>query len=163
MKNKQEYLISILLGILGLFVFLWSITIPLMVAVEKSSIVNSRFFPKLMGAVLVFLAIVMALETILKKGPRTTEESEVKERELRKGEKWAWWAGMGSIYIAYYFVFQPFGFLLSSTLFIMVFLIFLGTRKWYAIFFLSLIVPLSVYILFKTTLGVPLPDGLIFF
>ncbi len=164
MNKKQEYCISILLCVFGLFCFLWSYNIPLMVAVEKSSVVNSRFFPRLMGSILFFLSLVMAFESYFQppaEGPEDSAKDEGREDGPKK--KWIQSAGVGIICLLYYFLFQPLGFLLSSSMFMMAFLLFLGTRKWYALLFLSTLVPLSVYTLFKTILGAPLPDGLLYF
>ena len=159
MPKKHEYYIAALLGLLGLFVFLWSYTIPLMVAVEKSSVVNSRFFPKLTGSILIFLSFTMTLGNIFQRKTEPAKDS----GERPAGKKWVRWVGVGIICIGYYILFQPLGFLLSSALFMLAFLIFLGTRKWYALLFLSTLVPLSIYILFKTILGAPLPEGLLYF
>ncbi len=163
MIRKQEYYISILLCAFGLFVLLWSNTIPLMVAVEKSSVVNSRFFPKLMGSILILLSLVMALENYFKRPPEQPEDSAKGEVQERKGRKWIRSISVGFVCLLYYFLFQPLGFLLSSSLFMLAFLLLLGTRRWYALVFLSTMIPLSVYILFKTILGAPLPDGLLYF
>ncbi len=163
MVKKEEYYISILLCVFGLFVFLWSNNIPLMVAVEKSSVVNARFFPKLMGSIMVLLSFIMALENFLQRRSRVPEEFGKDDTEEGEGEKWGRWIGLGLICIIYYFLFQPLGFLLSSFLFILAFLIFLGTRKWYALLFLSALVPFCIYILFNTILGAYLPEGLLYF
>jgi putative tricarboxylic transport membrane protein len=135
-----------------------------MVAVEKSSVVNSRFFPRLMGSILFFLSLVMAFENYFQppaEGPEDSAKDEGREEGPKK--KWIQSAGVGIICLLYYFLFQPLGFLLSSSMFMMAFLLFLGTRKWYALLFLSTLVPLSVYTLFKAILGAPLPDGLLYF
>jgi putative tricarboxylic transport membrane protein len=163
MVKKDEYYISILLCVFGLFVFFWSNNIPLMVAVEKSSVVNARFFPKLMGSMMVLLSFIMALENFLQRRSRMSEESGKDDAGKEEGENWGRWLGLGLICIIYYFLLQPLGFLLSSFLFMLAFLIFLGSRKWYALLFLSALVPFCLYILFKTILGAYLPEGLVYF
>lgn len=163
MTNKHEYYISIILCVFGLSVFLCSYSIPLMVAVEKSSVVNSRFFPKLMGSILIFLSIVMALENFVTRRAQESEEPIKEAVEKTDQKQWIRSIGVGIVCLLYYFLFQSLGFLLSSSLFMLGFLLLLGTRKWYALLILSTIVPLSVYILFKTILGAPLPDGLFYF
>jgi putative tricarboxylic transport membrane protein len=162
MIKKEEYYISILLFVFGLFVFFWSNNIPLMVAVEKGSVVNSRFFPKLMGSIMVLLSFIMALENFMQRHSRVPEDTGKDDTEKGEEEKWGRWIGLGLICIIYYFLFQPLGFLLSSFLFMLAFLTFLGTRKWYALLFLSALVPFCIYILFKTLLGAHLPEGLLY-
>ena len=163
MTRKEEFLVSAVLCAFGIFVLLWSSTIPLMVAVEKGSVVNARFFPKLMSSLLILLSIVMALEAHLKRYSQTAEEGVESDSKVSQREKWYRWTSLAIICLVFYFLFQPLGFLLSSFLFMLAFLIFLGTRKWYALVILSSLVPLCIYILFKIILGAPLPDGLLFF
>jgi len=161
MFTKYEFHIAILLALVGLFVLLMSNTIPLMVAVEKSSVINARFFPKLMGSILILLSIGMAVENYFRISTGPSKPSD-EDKKKRKGD-WARLSAVAIICLLYYLLFQPLGFLLSSLLFMLGFLAFLGVRKWHVILPLSVLVPLCVYLLFKTILGAPLPDGLLYF
>jgi len=161
MFTKYEFHIALLLVLVGFFVLLTSNTIPLMVAVEKSSVINARFFPKLMGGILILLSIGMAVENYFRKSTGRSKASD-EDRKKLKGE-WARLSAVATICLLYYLLFQPLGFLLSSLLFMLGFLTFLGVRKWHVILPLSVLVPLCVYLLFKTILGAPLPDGLLYF
>ena len=161
MFTKYEFHIALLLVLVGFFVLLTSNTIPLMVAVEKSSVINARFFPKLMGGILILLSIGMVVENYFRKSTGRSKASD-EDRKKLKGE-WARLSAVAIICLLYYLLFQPLGFLLSSLLFMLGFLTFLGVRKWHVILPLSVLVPLCVYLLFKTILGAPLPDGLLYF
>ena len=94
MNKKQEYCISILLCVFGLFCFLWSNNIPLMVAVEKSSVVNSRFFPRLMGSILFILSLVMAFESYFQP-PAEGHEDSAKNELQEEGQKKKWIKSVG--------------------------------------------------------------------
>jgi putative tricarboxylic transport membrane protein len=161
MFTKYELHIAILLALVGFFVLLMSNTIPLMVAVEKSSVINARFFPKLMGGILILLSIGMAVENYFRISTGQSKASD-EDKKKRKVE-WARLSAVAIICLLYYLLFQPLGFLLSSLLFMLGFLTFLGVRRWYVVVPLSILVPLCVYLLFKTILGAPLPEGLLYF
>jgi putative tricarboxylic transport membrane protein len=161
MFTKYEFHIALLLVLVGFFVLLTSNTIPLMVAVEKSSVINARFFPKLMGGLLILLSIGMAVENYFRISTGQSKPSD-EDKKKRKGDL-ARLGAVALICLLYYLLFQPLGFLLSSLLFMLGFLTFLGVRKWHVILPLSVLVPLCVYLLFKTILGAPLPDGLLYF
>jgi putative tricarboxylic transport membrane protein len=158
---KNEFHIAILLVLVGFFVLFMSNTIPLMVAVEKSSVINARFFPKLMGAILILLSIGMAVENYFRASTGKSNTADEDKKKL-KGQ-WSRLGALAIICLLYYLLFQPLGFLLSSVLFMLGFLTFLGVRRWYVVLPLSILVPLCVYLLFKTILGAPLPDGLLYF
>ena len=161
MFTKNEFHIATLLVLVGFFVLLMSNTIPLMVAVEKSSVINARFFPKVMGGILILLSIVMAIENYFRV---STDKSNAADKDKKKLKgRWARLGAVAFICLLYYLLFQPLGFLLSSLLFMLGFLMFLGVRRWYVVLPLSILVPLCVYLLFKTILGAPLPDGLLYF
>jgi len=163
--KRSEYVISGLLIAFGVFVYLTSNTIPLMVAVEKGSVVNARFFPKLMSFAMIFLAIVMAVENYARKSSRkagpTDGEPKDERAETSKREVWQRMCGIGIICLFYYYLFEPLGYLISSVLFMLGFLWVLGNRKWIVLLLLSVLAPVTVYVLFKILLGAPLPPGII--
>ena len=161
--RRAEYIISIGLCLFGVFIFLTTNTIPLMVAVEKSSVINSRFFPKLLSILLIILSIIMSAENYLKKSPE--EERDSGDKKDAQAEKHAWMRLilLGVLCLLYYLAFEPLGFLVSSALFMFGFSLILKTRKWYVILSLSVVSPLLVYLLFNTLLGAPLPEGIFYF
>ncbi|MBW1995308.1 MAG: tripartite tricarboxylate transporter TctB family protein, partial [Deltaproteobacteria bacterium] len=158
--KRAEYIISIGLCVFGIFIFILTNTIPLMVAVEKSSVVNARFFPKLMSLLLIILSIVMALENYYQK-PTTKQEngSDKDGRNTKDKTARLRLLVLGILCLFYFISFQPLGFLLSSALFMAGFTLILGSRKWYFILSISIVSPLCIYLLFKTLLGAPLPEG----
>jgi putative tricarboxylic transport membrane protein len=163
--KRSEYVISGLLIAFGVFVFLTSNTIPLMVAVEKGSVVNARFFPKLMSLAMIFLAIVMAVENYVLKSSQKVDLldhalEDASEDASNRGV-WRRMTGIGIICLLYFYLFEPIGYLLSSMLFMLGFLWVLGNRKWTILLLLSVLAPVTVYVLFKILLGAPLPPGIV--
>ena len=161
--KKAEYIISIGLCIFGVFIFITTNTIPLMVAVEKSSVINSRFFPKLLSVLLIILSIIMSAENYFKKASDGVRESDDKKESQTGNHAWMRLIVLGVLCLLYFFAFEPLGFLVSSALFMFGFSLILKTRKWYVILSLSVVSPLLVYLLFNTLLGAPLPEGIFYF
>ena len=115
MFTKNEFHITVFLLLVGFFVLLMSNTIPLMVAVEKSSVINARFFPKLMGAILILLSIVMAVENYFQMSAEKSDAADDDKPNLKR--QWTRLIAVAVICLLYYLLFQPLGFLLSSLLF----------------------------------------------
>lgn len=161
--KKAEYYIALILCLFGVFIFLTSNTIPLMVAVEKGEVINARFFPKLMGFVLVILSFIMSLENYFQRPSQ--EGADSAEEEQKKPDKKGWLRlfSVGVICLFYFILFEALGYLISSVLFMLGFLLVLGNRKWYVLLSLSILAPLSVYVFFKILLESPLPEGIFYF
>jgi putative tricarboxylic transport membrane protein len=163
--KRRDYFLAIFLCVFGATVFLLSNTIPTKVAVEKSSVVNSRFFPKLMSGSLAILGIVLALQNLLKMksipqpDARDGRSSPADLEEKRKSVSKLILAG-GLIFL-YLVVFNRLGFLISSILFMGCFLWVLGNRHWPALLLVSLFVPVILYLVFRLLLAVMLPRGIL--
>jgi len=131
-----------------------------MVAVEKSDVINSRFFPRLCSLSLIIFAIIMALEDYITAKSQGGGES--KEQETIKGQTQQL-VTIGILSLIYLLTFKPLGYIFSSILFVGLFLYFLGARKWFTLVTLSLLVPLMIFFVFKVFLDVPLPEGIFSF
>ena len=161
--RRAEYFITIGLCLFGVFIFLTTNTIPLMVAVEKSSVINSRFFPKLLSILLILLSIIMSAENYFKRSAKDTDDTGSESDTRVENNGWMRVIVLGGLCLLYFFLFEPLGFLVSSALFMFGFSLILKTRKWYVILSLSIVSPLLVYLLFNTLLGAPLPEGIFYF
>ncbi len=162
--NKSESIIAGILCCFSIFIFIASNSIPLMVAVEKSNVVNARFFPKLMSIVMFGLSIYMMIEGRLLRRA-AAERRKPEERPQPSVDRWGYLRifGVGAMSLFFYFLIEPLGFLLSGALFILGTLLALGNRKWYVLLSMSVAAPLIVYLLFKTVLGAYLPTGIFYF
>jgi hypothetical protein len=163
--KRRDFFLAIFLCVFGATVFLLSNTIPIKVAVEKSSIVNSRFFPKLMSGSLVVLGIVLALQNLLKikSIPQTdVRDGSSSSGELEERKKFVSRLIMaGGLIFLYLVAFNQLGFLISSILFMGCFLWVLGNRNLPVVVSVSLLVPIILYLLFRLLLGVMLPRGIL--
>ena len=162
--NKSENIIAGILCCLSVFVFFASNSIPLMVAVEKSQVVNARFFPKLMSIVMFGLSIYMVIEGRLLRRV-AVEAGKPEEGQAPPADRWGYMRIFGVVVMSviFYFIMEPLGFLVSGGLFVFGTLFALGNRKWYVLLSMSVSAPLIVYLLFKTVLGAYLPTGILYF
>ncbi len=135
-------------------------SIPLMVAVEKSGVVNSRFFPRLCSLSLIVFAIIMVFEDYL--FAKRQWAGEERGQAIIKGEVQRV-AIIGSLSLLYLLIYKPLGHIVCSILFIGCFFYLLGTRRLVVLVPLSLLVPLLIYIVFRVFLNVPLPEGIFSF
>ena len=161
--EKAEYYIALILCMFSVFIFLTSYTIPLMVAVEKGGVVNARFFPRLVSFILVILSLIMVAENYFQKPSQN--ETDSAQAETKSSDKQGVFRlfGVGIICLFYFVLFERLGYLISSGLFMFGLLLILGNRKWYVVLSLTILAPLTVYILFKILLESPLPEGFFYF
>ena len=115
------------------------------------------FFPAVIGGVLSSLSATLFMAAVRKKG---------------SGEKKSFWKQEGSwrkilpslLSLVFYLAFLDFlGYLLTTSLFILFLLKFVGRKGWGASILMALIVSASSYALFRMGLGVLLPRGFISF
>jgi len=164
--KKNEYVVALVLCLIGASMFLLSDGIPTMVAVERSSIVNSRFFPKLMSGLLVFFGLILAFqrflggasEKSLEKASDAAQDAEGRDSDLKRS-RLIRLLSAGGLMLLYVIGFSYLGFLVSSILFVLAFLFILGVRRWYVLASVSLVVPVAIYLLFRVFLKVMLPSG----
>lgn len=114
------------------------------------------FYPKLLGAVLIALGLLLIWKAIrTKEGNK--EEEEKKPGILHSGNlRMILVIASGIMYII---VFEPLGFLLTTALFIISVMIISGERVWRKLGITSITVTISLYLIFKEILDVLLPAG----
>ncbi|SDP79899.1 tripartite tricarboxylate transporter TctB family protein [Desulforhopalus singaporensis] len=162
--RKGEYIIATILGLLGLFIFIHADQIPTMVAVEKSSVVNSRFFPKLMSVLLVIFSIILFVQnSLLHKKTKIMPQSnnEGKNSENKSYTSWMRMSAAVGMCILFLIFYESGGFLVTSILFMFSFLLIVGVRNWISLILISILPPVIVYFIFKVLLSVPLPEGVL--
>jgi len=159
--RRSDYNIGLGLIAIGIFIYISSDSIPVLTIVEKTGMVNSRFFPKLCGILLLVFSILMILENYIigyKKEKRLMEEGE--KREEIGNIRLIVAAALSFMYLITY---QYLGHLVSSFLFICVFMYFLGTRNLFLLISAPACISFLIYAVFKIFLDVPLPEGIIAF
>ena len=159
--NRSDYHVGLVLIAVGIFVYISANYISVLTIVDKTGMVNSRFFPKICGIFLILFSMVMMLENymlIRKKEENMMEE--VEEKEKIKYLRVIVVAAVSFIYLATY---QYLGHLISSFLFICMFMYFLGIRNLLLLISAPAGISFSVYAVFKIFLNVPLPQGILIF
>lgn len=170
--KKGDYIIGVLLCLVGVFVFFQASQIPTMVAVEKSSVVNARFFPQLMSVLLVIMGILLLIENYSlerrnKKNEISANNSDVatkideKNKFISSHILLIRLSGVVILCFIFLLTYNPMGFLLSSVMFIFIYLLIVRIRDLLTLALVSLLPPVCIYLTFKMLLGVPLPEGIL--
>ncbi|MCM3548649.1 Tripartite tricarboxylate transporter TctB family [Niallia circulans] len=116
--------------------------------------VDSDLVPKLLGASLLVLGICF----FFAKDPDTEEQKQ--KRTIPKKEVWMLLTVMGLI-LVYITVLEVIGFVIMTTLFILVCSRFLGYQKWLVNAITSIVFSIGVYWLFNYGLAIRLPAGIL--
>jgi hypothetical protein len=157
---KSNFIISVLLFALGLFVYVSSYDIAVLAVVDRSGIINSRFFPRLCAILLIIFSAIMALEDYLE-GRKRGKESKGNVPS-NNGIIYPL-GGVSLLCIFYLIMYYPLGHIISTVIFMTIFLYFMSCRSYYILLILPVLLSVSIYLLFRTFLGVPLPEGILGF
>ena len=118
----------------------------------------------------IFLGIVMgaaALWQLIVSGKKRKNQKEapvekaglsLSQRLLKSWQFYALWV----LVLLYVFLLPSLGFVISSGLLLLAFFFLLGEKRWYLGLGLAAVVPLGIYYLFTSLLGVRLPAGLLY-
>jgi putative tricarboxylic transport membrane protein len=117
-----------------------------------------RAFPVLLGIALAIGAILLLVETIRSK--RQADEQEKKPQGETEEHPRVLWAVIAWT-IVFLLIFEPLGYIVSTTLYILPLMVCFNPKKWWANGVTSVLFPIGVYILFVKFLGVMLPKGVI--
>ena len=180
-KHRSDILLGAVVSAFGIAVVLASAQIRTLVAIERSSIVNSRFFPRLIGFVLLVLGIVLVVVSVSKmiseRRQSIAQASPASAAEVGNGSAGSTSytdaptlsrsrhaSGVTMITCVFVLVmWEILGFLASVTIGLFTMVWMASKLKWYIVVAASLGVPVVVYVLFRFLLGVLLPQGIIRF
>ena len=155
----KEQILLILFALLGIAILILSSRIHLMYAVEKSSIVNARFYPKIVGFCLIILSIASLSKTFIK--PHKTYENNTIEKETVKLNNLRTFFFI-ILCVIYIFCFFILGFFIPTVLFLFIIFFMLDRKKTILKIFISIAIPALIWFLFSSILNVPLPKAIIF-
>jgi putative tricarboxylic transport membrane protein len=153
---RSEMIWICIFFLLGIVVIISSSFIKVMVVVEKSTIVNSRFFPRLVGIMMSALAIIMLLKDLL----GTAVERTTPEKTSGTPHQFLITIGIAILYIL---ILEPVGFFISSWILLLALCILLGIHSKKILILMPLLTSAGIFILFRIALAVPLPLGLLEF
>lgn len=109
---------------------------------------NPSFWPNIMFAMLLISAIAIIVFSVL--GP-DAEVSEDSRFHWRKSLPTIIWVGL------YTYAFQRFGFLIPTMVFLCGEMFLFGEKRWKALLFISILLPIVLYFLFTKVFGIYLP------
>jgi hypothetical protein len=165
-RKHHEHIVAVIFCVVGIAMVLLSNTIPTMRAVEKSSVVNSRFFPRVMGSLLVAFSLIMLIENVVRGSSSKTSSAEAAEMQEHPTEnlkrEMLLLGSIGALCLGFLGLLNITGFLLTSILFMFAFLMVLGNRRWVVVLPVSIGIPLAIYLIFEKLLNVLLPAGMLF-
>lgn len=151
-KYNTEIISGTVFAILG--AILW-FQIPSQVPTLEKTAINAQTLPRIAIGGLFIFSVALLLEGALlreKKELVVTSES-FRSQGFKKEMRSVVFA---LFLVAYCFLIQPLGFIVTTVILVLAVLLFYGTRKWYAY-----VIPLAmvgvVYYIFKTLLHVSLP------
>ena len=115
---------------------------------------GAGFFPAAIGGLFSLLSGTLFLKAFLKESP--TRE---KKRFWREERSWMRVSLSLCALFFYLFSLNYLGYILTTTLFLLFLLRFVGKKGWMISIFMAIVVSLSSYALFRMGLGVSLPKG----
>lgn len=166
--NWSNVVIGIILLIVSAFYYLSTTGFP---PPTKTDNLGPTFFPLLLATILAVLALLLILDSLVSRGASRNEEGGAVIKGAERLEE----DSFGAEQISYKFLFgtiglsilyvgliSVLGFLISTTLFLITLIRFLGYEKWVNNVAASVGLTAALYLLFVTALGVNLPQGIFF-
>lgn len=130
--------------------------LPLLTNVDP---VGPKAFPVLIGIGLIVSASLLLFETIRAKGKLQEKEKlpdEARPPLLLVG-------GVASWTLIYFLLFQPLGFLVSTTIYLFAFMSYFNRNRWYTNALVAVLFTVVMYALFVKVLDIALADGVLSF
>ena len=121
---------------------------------------GAKFFPVMLGIGLVIATLLLLFETY--KAYRG-ENSQIKIRSRKDKRNLILIGSVVCWTIIFIILLEPLGFLLSSAIYLVVFMSFLNPKKFFLNLIVSMAFIISFYILLSKGLGVPLSEGIVYF
>ena len=156
--EKTNRIISIILIILAVLLLFSSYRIPIIKTVQEKNI-NCQFFPRISSIFLLILSVLLfsksfkLTEKIKLFSKQSSKEKEVKTVNIKYKIVFSIIL-LTTIYLVLFF---RVGFIVSSIIYILIFLLLMGTRKWYYLISIPILFPVIIYLLFSHAFNILLP------
>jgi putative tricarboxylic transport membrane protein len=144
--KKPDILAALVIIPMCLYVFYESGTWPI-----PALLGNPLLIPRLVAGCLLVAAGALLYRALT--GRALPLENRLQGADLRRV------SGAAGLTGGYVFVMERLGFIATSFLFLLLFGVVLGERRWIRLVLVAIAVPIAMYVLFDTTLNVPLPQG----
>lgn len=149
---------------LGLAALLLAIGVFLLVETQRIAVpvnanaVGPRFFPTVVGAVLVVVSLWLAVD-VLRGGRGEMEAAE--DVDVSRASDWRTLALLSAVFLGHAFVLEPLGFPVAAALLFFGVAAALGSRRWARDAAIAVVLAVLVFVVFARGLGVGLPAGVL--
>ena len=149
---------------LGLAALLLAIGVFLLVETQRIAVpvnanaIGPRFFPTVVGAVLVVVSHWLAVD-VLRGGRGAMQAAE--DVDTRRSSDWRTLAILSAVFLGHAFLLEPLGFPVAAALLFFGVAAALGSRRWARDAAVSVVLAVTVFLVFARALGVGLPAGVL--
>lgn len=149
---------------LGLAALLLAIGVFLLVETQRIAVpvnanaVGPRFFPTVVGAVLVVVSLWLAVD-VLRGGRGEMEAAE--DVDVSRSSDWRTLALLSAVFLGHAFLLEPLGFPVTAALLFFGVAAALGSRRWARDAAIAVVLAVLVFVVFARGLGVGLPAGVL--
>jgi len=166
--KKSNIIIGILLLALSIFYYLSTRGLP---PPSKTENLGSAFFPHLLAIVLALLSLMLIFNAFLFRSPSDQEEEKSaiaggerleEDSFTAEGISYKFLLGTIGASILYVILLPVIGYVIVTPIFLIGMIRLLGKKQWLHNIAISILLTVSLYLLFGKMLGVALPPGLFF-
>ena len=150
--RRDGLLLAVAVGIAGIYLYAtWQL--PTLAIGDP---LGPKIFPTLIGLLMVLSCIVLVWEMARNSASQTRVLNDLlvdpDDRPMAVGAVWLW-------LLLFVTLFELAGFVIAGTLFLFGFFAYFNRTKLGMNLTLSILLPITVYVIFKRFLGIPLPSG----
>lgn len=156
MKNLIPPLIMMLFGILIIVI------VPYQININDDSQIGSRFFPYMTAGLIAILSVVSFVKELINRTERNKQSNSNALSELEEKNNYGILrVFFVSVILLFGVIFIPIlGFLTTTWLTIIIFMIIMGNKKLYQLIITPILFVILIYFIFSLILNIPLPEGI---
>ena len=155
LSGRAELGLAALLLALGVFLLVETQRIAVPV---NANAVGPRFFPTVVGAVLVVVSLWLAVD-VLRGGRGEMEAAE--DVDVSRSSDWRTLGLLSAVFLGHAFLLEPLGFPVAAALLFFGVAAALGSRRWARDAAIAVVLAVLVFVVFARGLGVGLPAGVL--
>ena len=148
--KKRDLIYSLLMLAIGIFAFVYSGQYSNVLGLGSGS-TGGDLFPRIASGGLIITSLIVLINALRGKS----------DNEDKEPVKWIDFLMTLGLFAAYYLLFRPLGFILTSALATAALMYKLGCRKWWVIALYSIIMPIIIFCVFYYGMYVSLPLGIL--
>src|SRR5699024_1857570 len=114
--------------------------------------IGSSVYPIIISIITIILSVLLLISTYIKNMTEEEKKSNYSKENLIR-------IGLGIVsFIIYFYLITKLGFIISSTIFILLFLLALGIRDWRKYIFIPVLTPVIIHYIFVIVFKIRLPE-----